>query len=166
MGKDKQAILDPRKRKSLIEACETDREFVVIWLFLNTGVHPRNLGKWTPKNLDEDDWLQWKRVKTAKPRRELLPHDVGEKVRAFLNNNFRPKNRTSLWEICRDVGLRAGIKGCSPMMLRHTFCITELERLRDHPERFDLIAIKMGCRKDTVMRNYLDLVDWETRGRR
>lgn len=161
MGERKKAIFDPKKRETLIKSCETDNEFVVIWLFMNTGMHPKNLKQLKPKNLDDDNWLQYKRVKNEKPRRELLPDYVAVKVRAFLNNKRRPRNRTSYWGICRDVGKRAGIRDLSPMSLRHTYCILMLQEFRNHPTPIDLVATKMGCTRDVVMQNYLDLYEWE-----
>jgi len=157
------AIFDPKKREKIVGSCETNNEFVVIWLFMNTGMHPKDVKGLKPKNLDDDDWLQWKRAKNAQPRRELLPKDIAIKVRQFLSNKKRPKNRTSYWEICKDIGTRSGIKALSPMSLRHTFCILELKRLQDHPDKLDLVAMKMGCSKKVVMQNYLDLLAWEQR---
>ena len=166
MGKYKLAIFEKQDREKLLAACEDETEYMVIWIFLNTGMHPKNLIHLKPKNLD-GDWLTYKRAKNQKPRRELLPHDIAVRLEKWLHNRFRPKNRVSYWHICHEVGQRAGLKDVSPMTLRHTYCLILLEspEIANHPDRLRLVSVKMGCSERVVMQNYLDLEQWKRRGK-
>jgi len=160
----KRAIMDPKVEDKILEAADPLLERPPIWLMMKIGMHPGNIVALDPSNLDKDTqgyWLQYKRVKNENTRRELLPDDIGASLLQFLSRKYRPKTRQAYWEMVRRVGLRAGLKDISPMTLRHTACINFLRRFRDHQERMDLIATKMGCAKKVVMQNYLDMEAWE-----
>ena len=167
MGEYKKAIFDYKDQEKLLKVCRSDTEFIVIWMFLNTGIHPKDLGKLTMKNIKDDEDISWKRVKNKKPRRETLPNDIMEKLKSFLRNKRRPKSRIAHYYIVRDVGRRIGFKGIiSPMSLRHTFCINLLREYGTHPQAIDFVAKRMGCSRETVIQNYIDLQQWERIGKK
>ena len=160
----KRAILDPKVEEKILEAADSTLERPAIWLMMKIGMHPENIVGLEPSNIEHDTqgyWLQYRRVKNDKARRELLPNDIGEALIQFLRRKYRPKTRQAYWEMARRVGLKAGYKRISPMTLRHTACINFLRQFREHPERMDLVAIRMGCTRGVVMQNYIDLEEWE-----
>ena len=167
MGEYKKAIFDYKDQKKLLKASRSDTEFIVIWMFLNTGIHPKDLGKLTMKDIKDDDDVSWKRVKNKKPRRETLPCDVMDKLKRFLKNKRRPKSRIAYYYIVRDAGERASLKGIiSPMSLRHTLCVNLLREYDNHPQAIDFVAKRMGCSREVVIQNYIDLKQWEKIGKK
>ena len=165
MGEYKKAIFDYKDQEKLLNSCESDKEYIILWLFLNTGMHPKDLGELTLKNIKNEEDISWKRAKNDKPRRETLPEDVMEKLKVFLKIKRRPKSRVAYYYIVRDVGARAKLKSIkgtiSPMTLRHTLCINLLREYGDHPQAIDFVAKRMGCSREVVIQNYLDLQQWE-----
>lgn len=159
MGKYKMAIFDKKKQDKLLPNCDNDREYVIIWMFLNTGIHPKDLGGLKLKNLDEN-FVIWKRAKNQKARREMIPDDIMKKLTKYVKWNARPKSRVYYWGVCKKVGERSGLKAVSPMTLRHTFCINLLREYANHPTTIDLVAKRMGCDRGVVIQNYLDLEQW------
>jgi len=164
MGKYKEAIFDEKIQMSLLEACETDKEYIIVWMFINTGIHSKDLGGLKVKNIDGHNIL-WRRAKNKKPRREMLPDDIMDRLIKFLNNKRRPKSRTSYLLIVQEIGDRIGLDHLSPMSLRHTFCINLLQEYGNHPQCIDFVAKRMGCSRDVVVQNYIDLHQWVKLGR-
>jgi integrase len=160
VGHYKQAIFDKAVQQRLLDACEGDKEYVVTWMFLNTGIHPKNLGELKIENLSGQT-LAWKRAKNARPRREMLPEELCTRLTRFLRWRGRPKSRVAYFQIIKRVGDRAGIPNVSPMTLRHTFCINLLREYGAHPQTIDFVAKRMGCSRDVVIQNYIDLGQWE-----
>lgn len=160
----KRAILDPKVEENILEVADPALERPAIWLMMKIGMHPSNLTSLGILNIERDEqgwWLQYKRVKNDRPRRELLPDDIGGALNTFLKRPGRPKTRQAYWEMVKRVGRKAHVEGISPMTLRHTACINFLRKFRDHNDRMDLVAMKMGCAKTVVIQNYLDLEEWE-----
>ena len=160
----KRAILDPKKEVELLEAADVVSERPAIWLMMKVGMHPENLLRLKEKNIDQDEqgiWLQFNRVKNAQPRRELLPNAIGNALIDFLLRKDRPKTRQGYWVMTERVGRRIGLKGISPMTLRHTACVNFLRQYRDHTDRLKLVAVRMGCSERVVIQNYMDMEEWE-----
>jgi integrase len=160
----KRAILDPKIEEQILEAADPITERPAIFLMMKFGMHPKNVANLSLSNLLKDEqgyWLQYKRVKNENPRRELLSTDVGELLEKFLSRKTRPATHQAYWEMVRRVGKKAGCGSISPMTLRHTACINFLRQYRDHHERMDLVARRMGCTRAVVLQHYLDLDTWE-----
>lgn len=154
----KVALFNERDQERLLEAC-TEREFVPIWLGLRLGMHSHDvLGK--DKLHLEGEWLSWKRCKTGRPRKFLVPPDVLPRLERWFASG-RKYSRDGYRQVIRRVGERIGIPSLSSMSLRHSFAIHELRKYRDRADAIDLVAASMGCRRETLMSNYLDLLQWE-----
>ena len=156
----KLAIFDPVAVQSIRDAAQTLTERVVVGLMLETGIHPKDLIGLDSLNLT-DGWLQWKRAKNSRPRRELLPSDLAKDLERWLRYKGRPRSRVQIWRIVKSIGDRVGIPGLCPMSLRHTFCIMLLRQYHGHPDRMLLTAHRMGCSIEVVAQSYLDLYQWE-----
>lgn len=157
----KKAIFDQNEQQRLLACCKTDTEFIIIWTFMNTGIHPSDFGKLKEKNIDDQNYLEYHRVKNDNPLSKLLSPKSVEKLKKFLRWNNRPKSRTQLWQIVHNVGKRAGFSYLSPLTLRKTFCIELLRKYKDHPQCFDIVSKEMGCTREVVIQNYLDLQQWK-----
>lgn len=164
VSKAKRGILDPKVEEKVLAAADPIMEWPAIWLMMKVGMHPENLVRLRVTNFEKDSqacWLQFKRAKNSKPRREMLPVAVYGRVFAYIARRDRPKTRQGYWDMARRVGEKAGLNGVSPMTLRHTACLNFLREFRNHPDRFKLIATKMGCSEDIVAQNYIDMEAWE-----
>jgi len=165
----KTAIFEEEEQRRLIGACESDNEFIPIWLMLRCGMHSRDVSLASEKLTLEGDFLFWKRVKNAAPRREMVPRDLQPKLKWWLARGRKLTPRGYYGLVSR-VGSRIGHPECSPQTLRHTYCLQELRNLMEQnpppPDFIALIAQKMGCSRRVVQQNYIDLIQWEKLGGR
>lgn len=161
----KTAIFDEDEQLRIFSACESDREFVPIWLMMRCGIHPSDLS--FEKLRIEGRFLLWKRAKNANPRREMIPDDIMPKVKLWLARG-KKLTRQGYNRMVSRVCERIGHPEYSPMTMRHTFCLQELRRLMRQrpppPDFLTLVAKKMGCSRDVVAQNYIDLMQWESLG--
>ena len=164
----KLAIFDQKEQAALLGACESDNEFVPIWLMLRCGVHPSDVSKAREKLRFNGQFIEWKRAKNSKPRREIVPDYVRPRLEAWLRHG-KKLTRVGYYQLVQRIGRRVGHPEYSPLSLRHTFCLEELRRLmRQSPPPPDFIALvsqKMGCTREVVQQNYIDLTQWESLGR-
>lgn len=163
----KLAIFDQKEQAALLGVCESDNEFVPIWLMLRCGMHPADVARAKEKFTFQSNFLMWHRAKNQKPRRELVPEDVLPRIQRWLKKG-RKLTREGYFLLVRRMGARVGRPEYSPMTLRHTFC---LECLRQYmrqkpppPDFISLVAKRMGCGKEVVMQNYIDCSQWEGLG--
>lgn len=163
----KLAIFDPKEQAALLGACESDSEFVPIWLMLRCGMHPSDISKAAEKFRFNGQFLEWRRAKNSKQRRELVPEDILPRLQRWLKQS-RKLGRVGYNQLVHRIGTRVAHPEYSPLTLRHTFCLEELRRfMRMRPPPPDFIALvaqKMGCTREVVMQNYIDLVQWESLG--
>ena len=159
----KTAIFDEKDQFTLLGACESDREFVPVWLMMRCGMHPSDVSKAKEKLRFNGDFIEWKRAKNSKPRRELVPKDVKPRLEKWLERG-RILTRVGYNLLVGRIGDRVGHPEYSPMTLRHTFCIQQLRYFsgmeRPPPDYIGLVAVKMGCTRDVVVQNYIDLQQW------
>jgi len=163
----KLAIFDEKEQAALLGACESDSEFIPLWLMMRCGLHPCDISRSKEKFSFDGDFLMWKRAKNAKPRREHIPPDIRPRLERWLRHG-RKLSRVGYYQLVRRVGARIGHPEWTPMTLRHTFCLQELRRyssMRPPPPDFiSLVARRMGCTREVVIQNYLDLTQWESLG--
>lgn len=163
----KSAIFDPTDQAALLGVCESDNEFVPIWLMMRCGMHPSDITNARTKFTFNNNILMWKRAKNSNPRREMIPPDTLVRLETWFRRG-RKLERSSLFRLVRRVGERVGHHEYSPMTLRHTFCLEQLRYYnslpRPPPDFISLVAKKMGCTRDVVVQNYIDLTDWEKLG--
>ncbi len=167
----KLAIFDEKEQYALLGACEGDNEFVPIWLMMRCGMHPSDVAMAREKFRFNDQgkvrFLEWSRVKNAKPRREIVPDDIRPRLERWLAKG-RKLTREGYFQLVRRVGARIGHPEYSPQTLRHTFCLQELRRfMRQNPpppDPISLVAQKMGCTVAVVRQNYIDMLQWEALG--
>jgi len=154
----KTAIFDPEKQKILLEACG-ESELIPVWLMLN-GVHRHDVAYRDGFEFD-GEFISYHRCKNSKVRRVFVP----ERFRAkFVNWMEHGKRRSpdALNRLVHRVGVRAGLgRTISPMTLRHSHALNTLRKYSHRGDALDLTAMLMGCKKEILMRNYLDESQWE-----
>ncbi len=164
IGYPSRAVFDIENQELIRRACDNDTERVLIYLMMDLGLHPDNVRKLTRNNLlegIEGMSMQYRRSKNAQPMSSLIPKEIAEALRAFVKKRKKRSATRNYNRIVHKVGARVGIPEISPRWLRKTCCINELRKFRDQPDRMDLVATRMGCRRETVARYYLELDQWE-----
>jgi integrase len=160
----KLAIFDEQEQNALLGACqESDNEYIPIWLMLRCGMHPHDISKAKDKFRFNGQFLEWKRAKNSKPRREIIPKDVRPRLEKWLKHG-RKLTRVGYNQLVHRIGARVGHPEYSPLSLRHTFGLQELRGFMKQrpppPDFIALVAQKMGCKRETVMQFYIDLTQW------
>ncbi len=165
--------LTPEEANSLVNACETAAEKLVVWTLLDTGLRVAELATLTRKQMDWQSrpprivifgkggpyGSRSKRrvVPLTSPRtRALLEHHFA------LHDSFEMIPRT-IQRTVRRVAQRAAIpRPCSPHVLRHTFAIdsnrkgvsmTALQRVLGH-DHITTTAIYLNMSPEDVLREY------------
>ncbi len=150
-------------------ACGSDSEFIPIWLMLKCGMHPSDVSGAQDKIRFNGQFIEWKRAKNANARREIVPKDIMPRLERW-HRTGRKLTREGYFQLVRRVGARIGHPEYSPQTLRHTFGLQELRKFMNQspppPDLISLVAVKMGCRKETVIQYYIDLTQWEALGDR
>ena len=161
------AIFDRSDQMALLGACESDQEYVPIWLMMRCGMHPSDVSRANEKVRFNGEFIEWKRAKNSKSRREIVPPVVRPRLEKWLKNG-RKLTRIAYNLLVKRVGERIDHPEYSPMTLRHTFCIEQLRHFssmdKPPPDFIGLVAIKMGCTREVVYQNYIDLEQWERMG--
>jgi hypothetical protein len=152
------AIVDPRAPDLIFAAAKDDLDWGIAWCTLREGMHPENIRRLTRKSMDGDGWLSWIRVKNETPARALVPPDERPRMTAFLA--LSKPSRVTIWARASALTERAGFAG-GPRVLRKTFILNELRRFRGRADAIDLVSARARCRRETVIRHYLDLEQWE-----
>lgn len=163
----KLAIFDEQEQFALLGACEGDNEFVPVWLMMRCGMHPHDVSKAKEKFRFNGQFLEWKRAKNTKARREIVPPEVMPRLTEWLARG-RKLTRVAYNQMVHRIGARVSHPEYSPLSLRHTFGLQELRRFMKMkpppPDFIALVAQKMGCKRETVMQFYIDLTQWEGLG--
>ena len=161
------AIFDETEQAALLGVCESDQEYVPMWLMMRCGMHPSDVSRAKEKLRFNGDFIEWKRAKNSKPRREIVPKDVRPRLEKWLTKG-RHITRVGYNLLVSRIGERIGHSEYSPMTLRHTFCLQQLRYFMGMdpppPDFIGLVATKMGCTREVVYQNYLDLAQWEGLG--
>ena len=158
------ALFDVAAPNRILAAARDDLDWGIAWCCVREGMHPTNVARLTPKNMDEEGWLQWIRVKNAAPRRTLVPEADRARLRIFLALD-KPTRKT-MWLRMDQLIRRAGFPGGGPRVLRKTFILNELRRFQGRTDVFLLVAQRAGCTVGVVVQHYLDLEQWEAVGKR
>ena len=163
----KLAIFDETDQAALLGKCESDNEYIPIWLMLRCGMHPSDVSKAREKFRFNGQFLEWKRAKNSKSRREMIPQDVMPRLVKWLAQG-KKLTRVGYNQLVHRVSSRMGHPEYSPLTLRHTFGLQELRKYKSQknspPDFVALVAVKMGCRRETVYQYYIDLDQWEKLG--
>ena len=169
-GTIKYPVLDPDLRLKLLGACSNDVDRGLIAILWLTGMHPCILAKDLDAKGNERPlpvivkegpitYLYWRRAKTGRSLREVVPKDLLPYIIAFL-----AAPRKSLrynYDRIKNIGSKAGYRDVSAATLRHSRC---LRGLRDEGYTIYEMAHKMGCSLDVVVRNYAALRDVQMQG--
>lgn len=160
----KLAIFDEQEQNALLGACqESDTEFIPIWLMLRCGMHPHDVSQAREKFRFNGQFLEWKRAKNSKPRREIIPKDIRPRLENWLKHS-KKLTRVGYNQLVHRIAARIGHPEYSPLSLRHTFGLQELRGFMKQkpppPDFIALVAQKMGCKRETVMQFYIDLTQW------
>jgi len=163
----KLAVFDEQDQMRLLGAAESDNEYIPIWLMLRCGMHPSDVSHAREKIRFNGQFIEWKRAKNANARREIVPKDIMPRLDRWLKQG-RKLTREGYFQLVRRVSSRIGHPEYSPQTLRHTFGLQELRKFMKQvpqpPDLISLVAVKMGCRKETVIQYYIDLTQWEGLG--
>ena len=135
--------LDEDEAQSLIESCDTEAIKTFVILGLNTGMRTQEMLslKWTEINF-KDNIITLKDTKsgneeTVLMNKNVLNHFSGlDKTRDYVISKPNGENYIDVRRAWDRVIKKAGIKKCSPHILRHTFATT-LTRLGA-----DLLVVK------------------------
>lgn len=161
------AIFEENDQLALLGACESDNEYIPIWLMMRCGMHPSDVSNASKKVTFQGKFMMWGRVKNKKLRREIVPDNIRPRIDSWLKRG-RKLSREGYFHSVKRVGERIGHPEYSPMTLRHTFAIQELRRMSkmkpQPPDPIALLAQKMGCTKAVAQQNYIDLTQWEELG--
>lgn len=156
VGATKFPVLDEAFLPKMIEVCDSDFERGLVYLLYYTGMHGSCLIDVTPKSIVREGsrtYIQWKRPKTSKTMRCLLPNEKMSFIEAFLEH---PKKIIQSYNfILKRLGSRAGFDGVSTMTFRHTKCVRSLQ------EGYGMYQVPhvMGCTLDVVARNYTKMTE-------
>lgn len=164
----KLAIFENEKVKNLLRSARSVDDEARMFMLVAFGMHPKNCRELTEENITDGGLLQYKRVKSAKPRRELLSDSVANVLRGVIRKKKLNISNTMYEDICKQLG-RIAVPdyqsgNVSPMTLRHTFALNELRRtmVGGNSPDFDRVAMKLGCTINVVKQNYIDLEQWES----
>jgi len=153
--------MDPRAPEKLLAAARDDLDWGIAWCCVKEGMHPEQIRGLGPNNLSKNPegwWLEWIRVKNAEPRRTMIAPRDRERLETFLR--LDKPSVVTIWKRAVALTRRAGFDG-GPRVLRKTYILNELRRLKDHPDKIDLVALRAGCSRKTLLQFYLDLDQWE-----
>lgn len=163
----KLAIFNETEQSALLGACESDNEFIPVWLMMRCGMHPHDVSHARDKFRFNGQFLEWKRAKNTNPRREIIPKDILPRLKRW-HKESRKLTRVGYNHLVHRIGERIDRPEYSPLNLRHTFGLQELRRFMKMnpppPDFIGLVAQKMGCKRETVQQYYIDLDQWERLG--
>lgn len=164
---NKIAIFDQSLQMALIGACQSDHEYIPMWLMMRCGMHPSDVSRAKENITFSGDFIEYHRAKNQKPMRIMIPKDLKPRLEKWLKSG-RKLSRMGYYYLVKRVGERIGHPEWTPMNLRHVFCIEELRRYakmqRPPPDYMYLLAQRMGCGIKIVRQNYLDLQQMEDLG--
>lgn len=130
MREYKREPLTPIETDRMVNACKTQREKLIVWTLLGTGVREEELTKIKPDNIQ---WQQKSIVIWGKgDKRRVI--NMPEDVKTLLKNHFALNEEmgfqvSTVYRAVKRVANRAAIsKPCSPHVLRHTFAIASLTK--------------------------------------
>lgn len=152
MGATKFPILDEAFLPKMIAECQDDKERGLIYILYITGMHGFCLRQISGDSLireGEKTYIQWKRPKTHKTMRCLLPKDKLPQIKAFLDS--RKYSIRHYNNIILKIALKAGFEGVSTMTFRHTRC---LRAMRDEGFSPFEVPYVMGATMGVIGRNY------------
>lgn len=130
----KRMPLTPVETDRLVNACKTQREKLVVWTLLGTGLREEELVNLKPDNIQ---WQQKSMIVHGKGRKGKKKQRVvymKEEVRTLLRNHFALNETMGLslstvYRTVKQVANKAGIdKPVSPHVLRHTFAMDSLQQ--------------------------------------
>jgi integrase/recombinase XerD len=130
----KREPLTPVETDRLVNACKTQREKLIVWTLLGTGLREEELAH---LKVDNIQWQQGSIVVFGKGRDGKKKRRVvfmREDVKTLLRNHFALNEGigfevSTIYRAVKRVANRAGIsKPVSPHVLRHTFAIDSLQR--------------------------------------
>lgn len=172
MPRTPKKILPPIPRKDvdkLLAAARSERDRVLIWFLLDTGVRASECCNLTLGHIDlkegsarivagkgEKDRTVYFGAKTARALLKFIGNRSNPNDPLFCSDKTgKPLTRSGLFQILRKIARRAGVKKCSPHAFRRTFAINSL---RNGMNIF-VLARLMGHSDITILRQYLSLVD-------
>lgn len=122
-------------------------------IFMYTGMHVSVLSN-TAKSrvhITDDNKIRWNRPKKeGSPSVTSIPlhKDIEPWIREYINDPNLPDFRRAYWLVVKKSGEKAGIKGVSPMTLRHTFAVI-LDEMGFTPAE---IMLMLNCTLRVLMR--------------
>ena len=154
----KSAIFREEDQQRMLDACESNDEYVIVYLMMKYGVHPIDC-VYRDKMKYDGTMLRWPRCKTGLLREFLIAPSFKPKLEEWLAHGRR-YSIDGIGDKVRTIAKRAGLKGVTPMSLRHTAALMLLHKWRGHADAVQLAAEQLGCTEEVLRRNYVALKDW------
>lgn len=159
------AIFDEAAPTKIIAAARDVLDWGIAWCCVVEGMHPHDVIRLRPGNLDSQGFLRWSRAKNRHPRSAMVPEGDRPKMQDFLEHlRKKAPSRQTVHARARALTARAGYAG-GPRVLRKTAILQDLRRQMGRADMLDLVAARAGCKRETVIMYYLDLQQWERAGR-
>lgn len=159
------AIFQEEAPQRILAAARDTLDWGIAWCCGIEGMHPHDLIRLRPKNLDGQGFLRWFRAKNRQPRSAMVPEADRPRMAVLLQLLAKsPPTTKTVWMRARSLTARAGYQG-GPRVLRKTAILNDLRRQKGRSDQMDLVAARAGCKRETVIMYYLELQQWEEAGR-
>lgn len=128
--------LDEEEIKKILDSAKRLRDKLIIRIFLDTGIRSKELLNIRVSDIDfERRVIRIRETKNGEERVVFFTAETENLLRKYLNRKkLKEDDRIfsisyqALYKIIRRIGIRAGIKGLRPHILRHTFATTAIRR--------------------------------------
>lgn len=144
---------DPHFYEKVRGACKDDYERGMVLILQHTGMHLSCMMALTLSQLDDGGHLHWRRTKTHRPMRALIPEGDRDLVRKWIASPSKT-DRYVQYKIA-EIGSRAGFPGLSPMTFRTMRGCT----LLDEGWQAHEVCHILGCKLSTLQDHYAVLKD-------
>lgn len=165
----KVAIFDNDKVLKFLNNADNQVNQVRAFMPLAFGMHLENMRKLiagddnTKGDVITKKILEFSRAKNRKKRRELLSDAQAEVIWKVAKRGKLKISNQGYDEIFTKMGniiTEYPTPPVTQMTLRHTFVLNQLREHWGEPDKFDLVVKKVGCTREVVAQNYLDLDQW------
>ncbi len=147
---------DPHFYEKVRGACKDDYERGMVFILQHTGMHLGNLVALTPDQLDRAGHIHWRRGKTGRPMRSLIPAGDQALIKSWIARwGHHSRTTRSIEYRIAEIGDRAGFPRLAPTTFRTQRGCTLLDEGWQPHE----VCHILGCKLSTLMDHYAVLKD-------